>query len=126
MTALEGQVTAINEKTAGYDSKIAEIEGSIEDFLSQLEAKADLTVVNGIGDRVTTLEGAIGTQPTDDTRTVFERLAANDNLANQIEGLNNGFSGLDSRVTAVENDLVVLKGTGEGSISKTVDDAINA
>lgn len=43
-----------------------------------------------------------------------------------VDGLQSTVSGLSTRVAANENAIATLNGEGEGSVTKTVDDAINA
>ena len=43
-----------------------------------------------------------------------------------VDGLQTTVSGLDARIAANENAIATLNGDGEGSVTKTVDDAINA
>lgn len=147
VVTIEGQLGSIQGTLEEQGGKISTLEGSVAEFLAKLADKADASVVEELAGKVAGLEGLgaiLGSQPEADTRSVFERLAANDQaivdlngqisgingqiegLGTQISGLDGRISGVEGRVKGVEDEIVVLKGTGEGSISKTVNDAIDA
>lgn len=119
----ETDIVALKANVKSLQDKDAAIELSVQDLVDQLSTKADVSRIEG-------LESLIGSRPEGETKSVFELIADNkdsiNGLAETVENQTRSISGLDGRVTTVEGDLTVLKGTGEGSVSKTVADAIDA
>lgn len=130
VVTIENQLGSIQGTLTEQGGKISTLEGSVAEFLAKLAEKADASAVED-------LSAIVGSQPEADTRSVFERLAVNDQaivdlngqvggLSTQVSGFDGRISGVEGRVKDVEDEIVVLKGTGEGSVSKTVNDAIDA
>lgn len=126
----ETDIVSLKANVKSLQDKDAEIELSIKDLVEQLSAKADVSVVSGLVSRVEGLETLVGSRPEGETKSVFELIRTNknsiDGVAETVAAQAGLISGLDGRVATVEGDLAVLKGTGEGSVSKTVADAIDA
>lgn len=123
IVTLKGNVKSLQDKDAA-------IELSIEGLVEQLGQKADVSVVNGLASRVDGLEGLVGSRPEGETKTVFELIKDNkdgiDGLLGSLASQAGSISALDGRVSKVEGDLAILNGDGEGSVAKTVADAIDA
>ena len=123
IVTLKGNVKSLQDKDAA-------IELSIEGLVEQLGQKADVSVVNGLVSRVDGLEGLVGSRPEGETKTVFELIKDNkdgiDGLLGSLASQAGSISALDGRVSKVEGDLAILNGDGEGSVAKTVADAIDA
>ena len=127
---VESGLASLTGVVNGQATTLEEHGKSIDDLVAELSKKADVTVIEGINGRIDSIESLVGSRAEGETRSVFEILGAQSTLIGSldaaIQGQGTTLSALDGRVGAVEQEIVVLKGDGEGSVKKIVDDAIDA
>lgn len=127
---VESGLANLTGVVSGQATTLEELGKSVDDLVAELSKKADVTVIEGINGRIDSIESLVGSRAEGETRSVFEILGAQSTLIGSldaaIQGQGTTLSALDNRVGAVEQEIVVLKGDGEGSVKKIVDDAIDA
>lgn len=123
---IDAAIVISEEKTTGLingvDARLAAVEG---DYLKKADkdelaaaAKAAQDAADAAQGEIDALELKVGTVPED--KTVVQMIADAQAAATYDD------TELAGRVTKNEQDIATLNGEGEGSIKKSVDDAINA
>lgn len=130
-------VVAANSADAALTSK-AYVDAKVKVNADAIASKADTATVNALDGRVTTAEGTITTHGTDiaDLKTNKQnKLTAGtgieiDTATNTIStkgiATSDALTALEGKVTANTGDITTLKGEGEGSVKKSIADAIAA
>lgn len=130
-------VVAANSADAALTSK-AYVDAKVKVNADAIASKADTATVNALDGRVTTAEGTITTHGTDiaDLKTNKQnKLTAGtgieiDTATNTIStkgiATSDALTTLEGKVTANTGDITTLKGEGEGSVKKSIADAIAA
>lgn len=122
---IDASIAESEEKTngliTGLEGRVATIEG---DYLKKADkdevaaaAKAAQDAADAAQGEIDALEEKVGTVPAD--KTVVQMIADAQEAATYDD------TALAARVTKNEQDLATLNGEGEGSVKKTVDDALN-
>lgn len=108
------------------DKKIADVKALIDADMAAVEAKADKNTTDVATNKedIDTMKGQIAALEagTYDDTEVRELIQEN---ADEIAALKEKDTAIESRVKANEDALAILNGESDGSVKKTVDDAIN-
>lgn len=114
---IEGDLIALTNRVATAEGKLTALEGIVGDATAGLvkdvadnksAVEANASAIDGHSTRLTAVEG---------------KVTANETA---IAGNTANIAAIDGRVTTVESAVATLNGTGEGSVTKTVNDAIDA
>lgn len=130
-------VVAANSADAALTSK-AYVDAKVKVNADAIAAKADTATVNALDGRVTTAEGTIKTHGTDiadlktnkqnklKSGTGIEIDEATNTISTKGIATSDALTALEGKVTANTGDITTLKGEGEGSVKKSIADAIAA
>lgn len=130
-------VVAANSADAALTSK-AYVDAKVKVNADAIASKADTATVNALDGRVTTAEGTIQTHGTDiadlktnkqnklKSGTGIEIDEATNTISTKGIATSDALTTLEGKVTTNTGDITTLKGDGEGSVKKSIADAIAA